>query len=245
MIYSKKLKILNSILIVSLSLIPAYGIDASAKERQILTVEEIKKGAESHLFRTLPWAKESLEIEIYYQGGEIALPPGKRYLIYKGGEGRQNVGRIPLVLQIKVDGTFVRHIGLNTRVRVTQKVVKTIRSIRKGELFSLENINVETIKTERLLTNTIEFFEQALGFEAVRNLPNGKIILQREMKKPNLGNKGDKVLLLAEKGQMKITTPGILKEDGYKNAMVRVLNLESNKTIYGRLVDSNTVKVSF
>ena len=44
---------------------------------------------------------------------------------------------------------------------------------------------------------------------------------------------------------MKITVPGILKEDGYEDSMVRVLNIESKKIIYGRLVDANTVKVSF
>ena len=50
---------------------------------------------------------------------------------------------------------------------------------------------------------------------------------------------------MAEKGGMRITAPGILKEDGYENAMVRVLNIESKKVIYGWLVDSNTVKVKF
>ena len=70
-------------------------------------------------------------------------------------------------------------------------------------------------------------------------------VLRRSMKKPALGSKGEKIMILAEKGGMKITTPGILKEDGYENAMVQVLNIESKKIIYGRLVDANTVKVSF
>ena len=70
-------------------------------------------------------------------------------------------------------------------------------------------------------------------------------ITQKFLKKPALVNRGDKILILAEKGGMKITTPGILKEDGYEDGMVQVLNIESKKLIYGRLVDANTVKVSF
>ena len=50
---------------------------------------------------------------------------------------------------------------------------------------------------------------------------------------------------MAKKGGMTITAPGILKEDGYKDAMVQVLNIESKKIIYGNLVDPNTVKVKF
>ena len=229
MIYRIYIGILFSILIQSLFLFQTVVVKASPKEQQYLSAEEIKRGAKNHLLKTLPWEKDSLEIEVNYQGGKISLPKGKKLLIYKGGEGRQNVGRIPLVLQIKIDNIFFRHIGLNTRVRVSQKVLKTIRPIRKGELLSAENIKIEIIKTERLLPNIIEFYENAIGYEAIRNLPNGKILLQRELKKPTLGNKGDKVLILAEKGQMKITTPGILKEDGYKNAMVRVLNMDSKK----------------
>ena len=76
-------------------------------------------------------------------------------------------------------------------------------------------------------------------------MPTGKILTQKFLKKPALANRGEKILILAEKGTMKITAPGILKEDGYADAMVRVLNIESKKIIYGRLVDANTVKVSF
>ena len=54
-----------------------------------------------------------------------------------------------------------------------------------------------------------------------------------------------KILIMAKKGGMTITAPGILKEDGFKNAMVQVLNIDSKKIIYGRLVDANTVKVKF
>jgi flagella basal body P-ring formation protein FlgA len=128
---------------------------------------------------------------------------------------------------------------------VSQEVVKTIRTIRKGEMISNDNIQLETIKTERPWKNAIRSIDQALGYAAGRNLPIGKILTQKFLKKPALVNRGDKILILAEKGGMKITTPGILKEDGYEDGMVQVLNIESKKLIYGRLVDANTVKVSF
>ena len=60
-----------------------------------------------------------------------------------------------------------------------------------------------------------------------------------------MGKRGEKILIMAKKGGMTITAPGILKEDGYKDAMVQVLNIESKKIIFGNLIDSNTVKVKF
>ena len=245
MIYKTRQLILHTIIITSLFIFPIYGNISSAAEKQTLTAEEIKQGATDFLFRTLPWEKEQLEIEIFYHGGKITLPSGEKFLIYKGRGGTKNVGRIPITLEIKVDGIFQKRIGINSRVMVSQEVVKTTRQIKKGEIFTTDNIHIETIKTERLLGNTIKKIKDALGYEAVNYLPNGRPLLRRSIKKPALGSKGNKIMILAQKGGMKITTPGILKEDGYKDAMVQVLNIESKKIIYGRLVDSNTVRVNF
>ena len=236
---------INSIIIFSLLIFPTISNGASSREKQTITVEEIKKSATDFLLRTLPWEKEQLEIDIYYQGGKITIPSGEKLLVYKGRGGSKNVGRIPITLEIQVDGIFQKRIGINSRVMVSQKVVKTTRQIKRGEIFTTDNIHLETIKTERTLGNTIKKLEDALGYEAVNYLPNGRSLLQRSMKKPALGSKGEKIMILAEKNGMKITTPGILREDGYENAMVQVLNIESKKIIYGRLVDANTVKVSF
>lgn len=245
MILIKRLFLLQLFIIAFVCMFHIYGSIANAAEKQILTVEEIKKKAENYLISTLPWDKDSVEIEIQYQGGKIFLPTGQKELIFKGLGGTQKIGRIPMILEVRVNGKFQQRIRINSRIVVLQNVIKTIRTIKRGEIFSEENIKLTVIKTDRLYKNAIEKLDHAIGYEAKTIIPNGKILTQRIVKKPALGNKGDKILILAEKGIMKITAPGILKEDGYKNAMVRVLNMESRKIIYGRLVDSNTVKVNF
>ncbi len=233
------------ILLVCLCLSLTSEMTVIASETQILKSNEIEKSAREHLVRALPWDKESLEINVYYQGKDIPLPLGKKELIYKIMGSTKRAGRIPMILEIRVNDKFQKRIRLNTKVLVSQKVIKTIRAVRRGEILSSDEIRVETIQTERPSKNAITNIDYALGYEAARRLPIGEILLPSFIKRPALGNRGDKVLITAQKGPMTITTPGILKEDGYENAMVRVLNMESKKVIYGRLVDSNTVKVSF
>ena len=233
------------IALVYLFLSLTFGMEVKASETQILKVDEIEKSAVAHLVKTLPWEKESLEINIFYQGKDIVLPPGKKDLIYKIMGSSQRAGRIPMILEIRINDQFKKRIRLNTKVLVSQKVIKTKRAVKRGEILSNDEIRVETVQTERPSQNAITNIDHALGYEAARNLPAGKILIPNFIKRPALGNRGDKVLIMAQKGAMTITTPGILKEDGYENAMVRVLNIESKKVIYGRLVDSNTVKVRF
>jgi len=243
--FHKKHFVLSSIFYACLCMFAIPGSIATASESQVLTVEEIEKGAIDKLASVLPWDRESVEINVYYEGEDILLPPGKKELVYKTRGSNQKAGRIPLILQIKVNGNFKKSVRLNSRVLVSQEVVKTIRAVRKGEMISNDNIQLETIKTERPWKNAIQSIDHALGYAAGRNLPIGKILTPKFLKKPALANRGEKILILAEKGGMKITVPGILKEDGYEDGMVQVLNIESKKIIYGRLVDANTVKVNF
>ena len=222
-----------------------FGVRVNASETQILKADEIEKSATDHLVKVLPWEKDSLEINVYYQGKDIILPTGKKDLIYKIMGSSQRAGRIPMILEIRINDQFQKRIRLNTKVLVSQKVIKTKRAVKRGEILSNDEIRIETVQTERPSQNAITNIDHALGYEAARNLPAGKILIPNFIKRPALGNRGDKVLIMAKKGAMTITTPGILKEDGYENAMVRVLNIDSKKVIYGRLVDSNTVKVRF
>ena len=232
-------------MLVCLCLSLIFERNVNASETQILKVDEIEKSAVDHLVKTLPWDKESLEINVYYQGKDITLPSGKKDLIYKIMGSSQRAGRVPMILEIRINDQFQKRIRLNTKVLVSQQVIKTKRAVKRGEILSNDEIRVETVQTERPSQNAITNIDHALGYEAARNLPVGKILIPNFIKRPALGNRGDKILIMAQKGGMTITTPGILKEDGYENAMVRVLNIESKKVIYGRLVDSNTVKVRF
>jgi flagellar basal body P-ring formation protein FlgA len=245
MIFNKKKLNIFFILFINVYLTLTCEMSVNASETQIIKIDEIENSAIDHLIKELPWNKESLEINIFYRGSDITLPSGKKELIYKIMGSSQRAGRIPMILEIRINDQFKKRIRLNTKVLVSQKVIKTVRAVRRGEILSKNEIKIETMQTERPLKNAITNIESALGYEATRNISIGKILIPNLIKRPALGNRGDKILIMAQKGGMTITTPGILKEDGYENAMIRVLNMESKKIIYGRLVDSNTVKVRF
>jgi hypothetical protein len=101
---------INSIIIFTLIIFLTLSNTTSAREKQTITIEEIKKSAKDFLLETLPWEKEQLEIDIYYQGGKITIPSGEKLLIYKGRGGSKNIGRIPITLEIQVDGIFQKRI---------------------------------------------------------------------------------------------------------------------------------------
>ncbi len=124
------------IVFVCLCLSLTFGMRVNASETQILKVNEIEKRAVDHLVKALPWDKESLEINVYYQGKDIALPAGKKDLIYKIMGSSQRAGRIPMILEIRINDQFQKRIRLNTKVLVSQQVIKTKRAVKRGEILS-------------------------------------------------------------------------------------------------------------
>jgi flagellar basal body P-ring formation protein FlgA len=63
---------------------------------------------------------------------------------------------------------------------------------------------------------------------------------------PPLVKRGDVVLVVAESGGLRITTLGMVKQrEGRRGERIRVENIDSKKSLYGRVLDAKTVKVDF
>jgi flagella basal body P-ring formation protein FlgA len=62
---------------------------------------------------------------------------------------------------------------------------------------------------------------------------------------PPLVQRGDIVVMIAETGELKISTQGEARQRGGRGDRIKVMNLDSRKSVYGCVVDRNTVRVDF
>lgn len=218
---------------------------AAASGTQILTPQVIKKGAAGFLSQRLPWEQESMDVVVSYHGKDMVLPEGNLELRYRLSGGTARLGRIPISLEIRVDGIFKRRLRLTAHVTVIQEVVQTRNSIKRGAILKPADVEIKKIRTDRLVQHVAGNLAEVVGYEARRNLQKGRMVTLNSLRKHPLLKKGDPVVLIAEKGRMRITAPGIAKEKGFKDSMVQVLNVQSKKTVFGWVVDANTVRVNF
>ena len=65
------------------------------------------------------------------------------------------------------------------------------------------------------------------------------------MEFPPLVKRGDVVMIVAETNGLKITALGQVKKKGARGDRIPVVNFESQKVLYARVMDANTVKVDF
>lgn len=218
---------------------------ANTENTKTITSQEVRESAENYLINQLDWNPESMDIQINYEASNLKVPEGKLLLEYAKINNTRGIGRIPLTLLVKVDGKFIKRLRVNAKVGVYQDVVKTVNSLRRGNVIGESDIVIERTRTERLIRNTPATLDKVIGQAATRNLQPGNIVKFRDLKPVPTIKRGSRVIILARRGTMKITAPGTAREDGFKNSIVQVVNLETKKTIYAEVINSNTVEVSF
>jgi len=218
---------------------------AKSENTRTVTSKEIRESAENYLINNLDWNPESMDITVSYEAKDLVLPEGKLLLDFGMPKNPRGVGRIPLTVQVKVDDKFIRRLRVNAKVGVYQDVVRTVNSVQRGNVISASDVIVARTRTERILKDVPATLNQVIGQAATKNIQNGEIVKFRDLKQVPTVKRGSRVIILARKGSMKITTPGVVREDGFKNGIVQVVNLGTKKTIYAEVINENTVEVKF
>ena len=245
MIKNYKNKSFGLFLVLGFILITSTITWAKPDNTKTVTSQEIIASAENYLINSLDWNPESVDISINYPGKDLKIPEGKLFLDFGKINNPRGIGRIPLTVLVKVDDKFIKRLRVNANVAVYQDVVKTINSLQRGNIIGTSDVVIERTRTERLLRDIPTSLDKVIGKAATRNIQNGKIVKFRDLKKVPTVKRGARVIILARKGTMKITAPGTVREDGFKNSIVQVVNLETKKTIYAEVINGNTVEVRF
>ena len=245
MIKNYKNKSFGLFLVLGFILITSTITWAKPGNTKTVTSQEIIASAENYLINSLDWNPESVDISINYPGKDLKIPEGKLFLDFGKINNPRGIGRIPLTVLVKVDDKFIKRLRVNANVAVYQDVVKTINSLQRGNIIGTSDVVIERTRTERLLRDIPTSLDKVIGKAATRNIQNGKIVKFRDLKKVPTVKRGARVIILARRGTMKITAPGTVREDGFKNSIVQVVNLETKKTIYAEVINGNTVEVRF
>ena len=62
---------------------------------------------------------------------------------------------------------------------------------------------------------------------------------------PPLVKRGDIVTIKAVSGALQVTTLGKAKSNGHQGERIKIVNIDTQKELYGYVVDAKTVKVVF
>ena len=154
-------------------------------------------------------------------------------------------GYVRLVAIVSVDGITQIEVGLSGWVDVFDDVVCTTRQLKKGEIISKNEVRLVRKNISRLSARVLTDISPTIGLMVRRDIKESTCLKEWMLEKNPLVERGDVITILAEKGGIRVTVPGMILKRGYKGDLVKIRNSMSSKTIYARIINDSTAIVDF
>lgn len=132
---------------------------------------------------------------------------------------------------------------------LTGRVVRMVevpvpaRRIQRGEIVGKGDLEWVSMPARQMNRNHIVDAEEIVGKSARRPVRAGKPVRTTDVEKPRLVSKNGLVTLELRTARMQLTAKGRALDNGAKGEVVRVMNTNSNTTVTGVVVGTDTVSV--
>ena len=176
---------------------------------------------------------------------DVILPKGKvdyRIFVPKSNKIR---GQMLIPVQIKVDGIPRKNLSAAVRMVFYKKVVVTKRPLKRSQLITENDVRIKKIAHNKFPYNLFYTLEDVLGKRTKRKIDADVILRNDLLELPDLVKRGDVVSIIAESDGLSVRTLGKAKNSGHEGERIRLINLDSKRVVYGRILDSRTVMVDF
>ena len=193
----------------------------------------------------MPWKNEDVTISDITFDDTIQLPTGKLTYRIVPNRNEDFLGRTILALHLFVDGEPVRRLWVNATIAVTTDVVTVVQPLGKYQHIEPADLSIERRDLAELPSDTVSRIEDALGNRTTRMIYPNTVLQSSMISSPPLVKRGDIVKIVANAGTMTITATGMVKQQGCKGEMVRVVNTDSNRIVTARVTGPGAVEVDF
>jgi flagella basal body P-ring formation protein FlgA len=172
-------------------------------------------------------------------------------------KGRPNVKNVNFakVPDAKGDGVCLVEI-IDGRTNRDRSVYVPFRAIKKTKVYVLTNSGKkgEVLRAESVTTKETHFNEKPgypsklddiAGRILKKDVASGTVITYSMLEEPIVIQKGEVVNIIAENKRLLVRTKGKAMEKGKVGDSIRVKNALSEKEVFGKVVDDNTILVKF
>jgi len=210
-----------------------------------LPVPRIRQAVEAAIRNRMPWKNENVTISDIQFDESVPLPVGKLTYRIVPKRNEDYLGGTILALHLFVDGEPVRRLWVNATISVLADVVVTVRPLGKHQYIRMEDLSVERRDLATIGSEPLTRLEDVLGNRTTRMVYPHTVLQTDMIALPPVVKRGDIVKIVAASGAMTITATGLVKEQGGKGDVIRVMNTDSKRIILARITGPGAVRVEY
>jgi flagella basal body P-ring formation protein FlgA len=207
--------------------------------------EKIQSLVSDYIQTNLFSGSTNVRIKNIQVANSLRLPGG--HVTYKitAPRNRAMVGKVPFAVNFDVNGKSYKRVWATATIEMLADVVVTKRPLGRHKPITEDDILVIKMDLAEVPSDVITDSETVLGKRTRRAIGSKTVLRATLVEFPPLVKRGDVVMIIAETQGFKITALGQVKKKGALGDRIPVVNFDSKKVLYARVLDSNTVKIEF
>lgn len=223
----------------------AAGFGQSS-ERTAISSLELEKIFTDTLLANTPWPSEDLQLTNFSTRPEtVEVPAGVlNYRIIDQSQS-SSLGRRSMTVAVLVNGSEQERVRMYGDLQLYGEVACLTRPIPRNEILADADITLVRQNISMLGSDIIRSPEEAVGKQLKTSLRGGSLLFSHLLENPSLVMRGDQVTIVASSAAIRITVPGVVKENGAMGDVIRVKNMMSRKEIYATVTAPGEVEVRF
>jgi flagella basal body P-ring formation protein FlgA len=214
-------------------------------ERSLIEVsrDEISKVVSDYISNHVINNLSDARIKEIRVADSLNLPGGRVSYTVKPSHDSDMMGKIPFTVNFDVNGKFYKRVWVTANIEVISNVVMTKRPLGRHKPITEDDIEIQKMDLAKLPADVITDPEVILGQRTRRAIGSKTVLRSSQVEFPPVLKRGDVVVIIAESAGFKISALGQAKKKGRLGERIPVVNFDSKKVLYARVVDANTVKV--
>jgi flagella basal body P-ring formation protein FlgA len=155
----------------------------------------------------------------------------------------RQTGRFSALLVVGGSDPSAQRVALNGRAHETTQIPVLRRMIGSGDIIRKDDLEMVRIREDRAGRDIVIDPQRLVGMTPRGRLRAGEPIRDGEIRAPIVVARNSTVTIVLQTGNLTLTAQGRASEDGAKGDTVRVVNLQSKKTIEAVVTGNDMVAV--
>lgn len=205
-------------------------VRAASREVKVTELQQVTDAVLSAVLENKPG--EEVEFELTDTKKILRIPPGRTDLEYEARVRPGSINQTGAIVDVTfiVDGIRDKKIPLRYDLARYQYIVKTVRTVRRGEPLDAGNL---VLSRERVGSSQGYYatrLEAMAGLVAKRDLQKGKMVSIHDGEEPDLIRPGDLIDVISTRGNVEITMTAKAVTGGSRKEAISVQRIDGKTT---------------
>lgn len=205
----------------------------------------IKTAIEKYIKSHSSEKKSTVLIKDIFGAESIILPNGNLTYSIEPKYHSDLLGKVHLMMFLYIDGEFHERLSLAAKVEKVADVIVAKTPICRGQVIEPSNLKFRSVELSQLKGKPFMDLDGIVGKSASKQIYPEMVVLANDVEIPPVLKRGDTVRIIVTYSNITATARGLARENGRVGEKIRVVNIDSKKSLFATVLDRHTVKIEF